>query len=71
MTLTHKCLSQKKITNFKWGKITQYLVFEEFDVVVQATLLDDVNVPSLDEPTDGVWFRMLPHYQFKPLDNLY
>jgi hypothetical protein len=40
------------------GKITKYLIFEGFDSVVQATLLIDVDVPSLVEPTDGVWMRM-------------
>jgi hypothetical protein len=61
----------KNITNFKGGNITQYLIFEGFDVIVQVTLLADVDVSSLAEPTDGVWLRMWCHFQVQPLDDLY
>jgi hypothetical protein len=60
----------KNITNFKGGNITQYLIFEGFDVVVQVTLLADVDVSSLAEPTDGVWLRMCVIVKVQPLDNL-
>jgi hypothetical protein len=58
MTLPHIWLSSNNITNFKGGRITQYLIFEGFDVVMQVTLLADMDVSSMVEPTDGVWLRM-------------
>jgi len=33
MAFLHIWLTQKNITNFKWGNITHYNIFEELDVV--------------------------------------
>jgi hypothetical protein len=51
-------LAQKNITNFKGGNITQYLIFEGLNAVVQETLLADAEIAPLVEPSDGVWLRV-------------
>ena len=37
----------KNITNFKWGNITHYLIFEGLDAVGEEILLTDVDVSSI------------------------
>jgi len=69
--LPHIWFSWKKITKFNGGNITQHLIFEWFDVLVQARLLVDVDISSLAKPTDGVWLRMQRHCQVKPIENIW
>jgi hypothetical protein len=60
----------EKNHNIQVGNITQYLILEGFGVVVQDTLMVGAYVPSMTEPTNGVWMRMLHHFQVQPLENL-
>jgi hypothetical protein len=63
-------LAQKNITNFKGGDVTQYLIFEGLDAIGQATLLADVEISPLAEPSDGVQIWVWCCQQSQPLDNL-
>jgi len=60
----------KEHYNFERGKITQYLVFEGLDSVWQATLLANVDVVSLVEPSNGVGLRVRRCRKGNFLDNL-
>jgi hypothetical protein len=64
-------LSQKNITNFKGSNITQYLIFEWFDAIQNATLLADVKITSLTEPSDGVGLWMWSCRKVYPLEYLF
>jgi hypothetical protein len=60
MTFLEIRLAQNKITNFERRNITKYLVFEGLDVVREATLLADMRIASLAEPSNGVGLNMRP-----------
>jgi hypothetical protein len=62
---------KRTLKKFEGGNITQYLLFEGLDVVCQATLLDDGDVTSLVEPSNGVGLRVWHCRQGESLENLY
>jgi hypothetical protein len=63
-------LAQKNITNFERRKITQYIIFEGLDVVRKLTLLDDMEIASLVEPSNGVGLWVQNYQQGMLLDEL-
>ena len=44
----------KNITKFKFGNVTQYLMFEALDIILHEPLLNNTDVLSLAQPSDGV-----------------
>ena len=46
--------SDKNITKFNCGNVTQYLIFEALDIILHATLLNNMDVLSLAQPSEGV-----------------
>ena len=61
---------QNNITNFKWGNITHYLIFEGLNVVIEATFLTDVYVSSMAQPTNVVGLGMWNHWKLQYFDDL-
>ena len=52
------------------GNITQYLILEGLGSVGKATLLADVEMSTLDEPPDVVWFWVWHFWKLQLLDKL-
>ena len=46
--------SDKSITKLKCGNVTQYLIFEVLDIILHATLLNNMDVLSLAQPSEVV-----------------
>ena len=70
MTFPYIWFPYKNITNFKWGNITNYLIFEGLDIVGEAALLTDVDVSSMAQPTNAVGLGMKDYRNLQYFDDL-